>query len=86
MSDTPIINDHDGLINAILNLTFLIPPEIFYGLDLLTKYVGYIMPLRLYIPIISLTLAYILYMIISKTFRFFTGLFGSFTSLIARFR
>lgn len=60
----------DRVTNGIASLTFEIPDQIFLVLQSLTKVVGYVMPLRLYTPIINLVLAYWLLMI---TIRFMNG-------------
>ena len=48
----------DNIITSIQSLYFAIPEEIYIVLDTLTHYVGYILPLRLYMPIITLVLGY----------------------------
>lgn len=48
----------DNIITSIQSLYFVIPDEIYLALDTLTHYVGYFIPLRLYMPIITLTLGY----------------------------
>lgn len=48
----------DNIITSIQSLYFVIPDEIYLALDSLTHFLGYIMPLRLYMPIITLVLGY----------------------------
>lgn len=59
-----------NLWNGILALDFAIPEQIFLALNVLTRFVGYIMPLRLYTPIITLILGYWFLMILSSSTRF----------------
>ena len=56
--DDDIISDINDVVNATSSLTFAIPEQVFQAFDTLTRYVGYIMPLRLYLPIIALVLGY----------------------------
>lgn len=48
----------ENLFASIEALYFQIPDQIFIALDSLTNVVGYIMPLRLYTPIITLVIGY----------------------------
>lgn len=59
-----------NLWNGILALDFAIPEQIFIALNFLTHYVGYFMPLHLYMPIITLILGYWFLMILSASTRF----------------
>lgn len=59
-----------NLWNGILALDFAIPEQIFLALNVLTHYVGYFMPLHLYMPIITLILGYWFLMILSASTRF----------------
>lgn len=59
-----------NLWNGILALDFAIPEQIFLELNLLTRFVSYILPLRLYTPIITLVLGYWFLMILSYSLRF----------------
>lgn len=59
-----------NLSNGILALDFAIPEQIFLALNVLTRFVGYILPLRLYTPIITLILGYWVLMILSYSTRF----------------
>ncbi len=70
-----------NLIESVKNLDFAIPYEIFIALSSLTNFVGYIMPLRLYLPIITLILSYWFLMIsinAGKGLLSFIGMLGSF--------
>lgn len=64
------IENIQNLWSGILSLDFAIPEQIFLVLNILTHYVGYIMPLRLYTPIITLILGYWFLMILSYSIRF----------------
>lgn len=66
------------LWEGILSLDFAIPEQIFLVLNILTHYVGYIMPLRLYTPIITLILGYWFLMILSHSIAFVSGLLRKF--------
>lgn len=80
MSETDS-NTFLNLIDSVKNLDFAIPYEIFTALSSLTNFVGYIMPLRLYIPIITLILSYWFLMIAinaGKGLLSFIGMLGSF--------
>lgn len=59
-----------NLWNGILALDFAIPEQIFLALNLLTRFVGYVLPLRLYTPILTLILGYWFLMILSASTRF----------------
>ncbi len=48
----------DNIITSIQSLYFAIPDEIYLALDSLTRFAGYILPLRLYMPIITFFLGY----------------------------
>ena len=74
-------NTFFNLIESIKNLDIAIPHEIFTALSSLTNFVGYIMPLRLYLPIITLILSYWFLMIAinaGKGLLSFIGMLGSF--------
>lgn len=58
----------EDIKNAIVSLDFTIPTEIFSALDILTHCLGYIMPLRLYSPIITLVLGYWFILILIKSY------------------
>lgn len=80
MSETDS-NTFFSLIESVKNLDFAIPYEIFTALSSLTNFVGYIMPLRLYLPIITLILSYWFLMIAinaGKGLLSFIGMLGSF--------
>lgn len=80
MSETDS-NTFLNLIESVKNLDFAIPYEIFTALSSLTNFVGYIMPLRLYLPIITLILSYWFLMIAinaGKGLLSFIGMLGSF--------
>lgn len=72
-----------NFFDAILNLDFSIPPEIFYVLHSLTNFVGYIMPLYLYMPIITLILSYWFLMISVTAGKACINMFGSLSSFIS---
>jgi len=59
----------EDIINSIQSLDFTIPAEIFSVLDILTHCVGYIMPLRLHTPIITLVLGYWFILILIKSYQ-----------------
>lgn len=59
----------EDIKNAIVSLDFTIPTEIFSALDILTHCLGYIMPLRLYSPIITLVLGYWFILILIKSYQ-----------------
>ena len=74
-------NTFFNLIESIKNLDIAIPHEIFTALSSLTNFVGYIMPLRLYLHIITLILSYWFLMIAinaGKGLLSFIGMLGSF--------
>lgn len=74
-------NTFFNLIESIKNLDIAIPHEIFTALSSLTNFVGYIMPLRLYLPILTLILSYWFLMIAinaGKGLLSFIGMLGSF--------
>lgn len=48
----------ENVLASIEALYFQIPDQIFIALDSLTNVVGYIMPLRLYTPIITFVIGY----------------------------
>lgn len=76
-----------NLIDSIRLLDFEIPAEIFQVLSSLTNFVGYIMPLRLYMPIISLILGYWFLMIAinaGKGLLSFIGTLGGFFAKIKK--
>ena len=78
-----------NFFNAIINLDFAIPAEIFYVLHSLTNFVGYIMPLYLYMPIITLILSY-WFLMISVTagkaaFSFIGTMSNVFTKIYKRY-
>ena len=76
--------------NSITTISFSIPEQVYQAFDVLTRVVGYIMPLRLYTPIISLILGYWFILIvgafikfvfnafdfIGRVFKYFIGIFG----------
>lgn len=72
-----------NLFYGIHALDFAIPEQIFLALNVLTHYVGYFMPLRLYRPIIILILGYWFLMILSSSIRF---TFSAVKSLIPFFK
>ncbi len=66
-------------------LFFEIPDPIYQGLDILTNVVGYIMPLKLYLPIITFVLGYWLLMITAYFVRFCYNSLTSVAGIFARF-
>lgn len=77
-SNLPEISIEDGaslgnissIFDAVQGLSFQIPEQIYIAFDVLTRVVGYVMPLRLYTPIIALVLGYYLIMIIGAALKF----------------
>lgn len=69
------------IVEAIIALDFSIPSEIYLAISSLTNFVGYVMPLRLYSPIIYLILGYWLLLIMVKTFDACIGIAGKLFSL-----
>lgn len=61
-------------------LNFAIPEQIFVVMNSLTNVVGYIMPLRLYIPIITLVLGYWFVCIFAAAYRMSFSLLGGLSS------
>lgn len=74
----------DDLVQSITNLDFAIPPEIFSAVSSLTNFVGYIMPLYLYMPIITLILSYWFLMIAVNAGKSLISFFGEFSSFLAK--
>lgn len=64
----------DDISNAVQTLQFTIPDQVFQAFDTLTRVVGYIMPLRLYTPIITLILGYWFIMIAAAFAKFLINL------------
>lgn len=85
MNDFNIIDQQQSLFDAISNLDFSIPIEVFLAFDSLTNFVGYIMPLRLYLPIILLILSYWFILIVSNAFRMGLSFIGTVASFAGRF-
>lgn len=79
-----VISKQQSFFDAIINLDFSIPTEIFYILHSLTNFVGYIMPLYLYMPIITLILSYWFLMISVTAGKAAISFFGSISSLISK--
>lgn len=75
---------NQNIINSVSSLGFTIPTEIFSSLDILTHCVGYVMPLRLYSPIITLILSYWLTLIVASAFRGMTSFVGNMFSFIKK--
>ena len=74
-----------NISNEQAALNFAIPDPIYQGLDILTNVVGYIMPLKLYMPIITLVLGYWLLMITAYFVRWSFNAVTSIASAFARF-
>ena len=74
-------DSYSYIINGAKGIPFAIPEQIFVAIDTLTRVVGYVMPLRLYMPIIILILSYwlvmILFSVLKATFNIFNGVFFS---------
>lgn len=79
-----VISKQQNFIEAIINLDFSIPTEIFYVLHSLTNFVGYIMPLRLYMPIITLILSYWFLMISVTAGKGLVSFFGTLASVFSK--
>lgn len=75
----------NSLIESIQNLDLSIPSEIFLALSSLTNFVGYIMPLRLYIPIITLILSYWFLMIAINAGKGLLSFIGTLGTFFAKF-
>lgn len=69
--------------SGIFSLDFSIPSEIYCVLDTITNFVGYIMPLYLYAPIITLIIAYWGFLIFKSFIAFCAILLGKITSYIS---
>ena len=74
----------ESVANSIHGLDFVIPEEIFSVLDTLTNVIGYIMPLRLYTPIITLILSYWAICIVGHVYKGALSIFGSLVSLFLK--
>lgn len=85
MDEYGLINSQENIFEAIANLDFVIPTEIFLAFDSLTNFVGYIMPLRLYIPIITLILSYWFILICAKSLSMVINSISGLASLFAKF-
>lgn len=75
------LDNIETVSNSIHGLNFVIPEEIFSVLDTLTNVIGYIMPLRLYTPIITLILSYWAICIVGYVYKGAVRIFGSLGSL-----
>ena len=80
------LDDFYHLVNSIGNLDFDIPAEIFFALSSLTNFVGYIMPLRLYFPIIILILSYWFLMIAVNAGKAMLSFTTSIVTFFAKFK
>lgn len=69
-SDSDMQTNIEHIYEGIQGLSFQIPEQVFQAFDTLTRFVGYIMPLRLYTPIIVLILGYWLLLITSASMKF----------------
>ncbi len=49
-----VVNFFEDIIDKLRIISFQIPEQVFQGIMYLTKFVGYFLPLRLYLPIITL--------------------------------
>lgn len=85
MNDFNFNETQQNIFDAIVNLDFSIPTEIFLAFDSLTHFVGYFMPLRLYLPIITLILSYWFILIVSNALRMTLSFFGSIVSFAGKF-
>ena len=85
MDEYGLINAQENLFEAIANLDFVIPTEIFLAFDSLTNFVGYVMPLRLYFPIIALILSYWFILICAKSLSMVINSISGLASLFAKF-
>lgn len=72
------------LIEQIKNLDFSIPSDIFNALYALTNFAGYILPLRLYSPILLLILSYWALMIAVNAGKGLLSFIGSLGGLFGR--
>ena len=70
IEDGDAIDNISSIFEAIKALSFEIPEQVYQAFEVLTKVVGYIMPLRLYTPIITLILGYWLIMIMGAAVKF----------------
>lgn len=70
--------------DSLHGLNFTIPEEIFAVLDSLTNVVGYIMPLRLYTPIITLILSYWLICIVGYVYKGSIRIFSGLGTLVTK--
>lgn len=78
------LENTQNIFTAVSSLDFSIPVEIFSALDLLTHCVGYIMPLRLYKPIITLILGYWFILICASGYRIMSGFLNNLFSVFRR--
>lgn len=85
MNDFNLQGQQQDIFNAIINLDFSIPTEIFLAFYSLTNFVGYFMPLRLYLPIITLILSYWFILIVSNAFRMGLNFISNVVSFAAKF-
>lgn len=74
-----------NFFDSIINLDFAIPAEIFAALSSLTNFVGYIMPLKLYMPIITLILSYWFLMISVTAGKAAFSFVGTMSSFFSKF-
>ena len=74
---------YDDFLNFITTLTFQIPEQVYQVFDTLTRYVGYIMPLRLYTPIIAVILGYWFILILGAFAKFSMNLILKIVTLFA---
>lgn len=85
MNEYDYLGKYEDIHADISSLDFSIPPEIFIAFDSLTEFAGYFMPLRLYLPIITLILAYWFIMITTNIFKMSVSFIGSFSSFLSKF-
>lgn len=85
MDEYGLINSQENIFEAVANLDFVIPTEIFLAFDSLTNFVGYIMPLRLYLPIITLILSYWFILICAKSLSMVINSISGLASFFAKF-
>ena len=74
LQDGDTMGNVSSIFDAVGTLTFQIPEQVYQAFEVLTRVVGYIMPLRLYTPIIYLVLGYYLLMIMGASIKFLFNL------------
>ena len=72
----------DNFTNSISTITFQIPEQVYQAFEVLTKFVGYIMPLRLYTPIITLVLGYWFILVFGASVKFLFNIFKRILQLL----